>query len=192
VEVAGRPLIEWSLEAFGASESIGAIVVAAPPGEEKRMAATGVEAVPGGSTRSDSVAAALERVETELVAIHDAARPLVTPELIDELVAKLAAHSDAEGVIAAAPVTDTIKEAGHDGGRIRHTLDRTKLWHAQTPQVFRTERLREVLGTDPEATDEAMLLEAAGGTILLHPVAGPNFKVTLPSDLVLAEALLGG
>jgi 2-C-methyl-D-erythritol 4-phosphate cytidylyltransferase len=179
------------LDAFGAAETIGAIVVAAPPGEEERVAADGVEAVAGGTTRSDSVAAALERVETELVAIHDAARPLVTPELIDDLVAKLAAHTDADGVIAAAPVTDTIKEAGHDGGRIRHTVDRTKLWHAQTPQVFRTDRLREVLGTDPEATDEAMLLEAAGSAILLHPVGGPNFKVTLPSDLVLAEALLG-
>ncbi len=109
---------------------------------------------------------------------------------MDALVAELAAHPDADGVIAAARVTDTIKEAGHDGGRIRHTLDRSKLWRAQTPQVFRAGPLRDVLGTDPEATDEAMLLEVAGSTVLLHETPGPNLKVTTPDDLRLAEALL--
>jgi len=180
-------LLDYSLDACRQAASISAIVVASPPGEEERVAAHGVEAVRGGSTRADSVAAALERVETELVAIHDAARPLVTAELIDDLVAAL---GDADGIIAAARVTDTIKEAGHDGGRIRHTLDRSKLWAAQTPQVFRTERLRAVIGTDPEATDEAMLLEADGATVLLYETPGPNFKVTTPDDLRLAEALL--
>jgi 2-C-methyl-D-erythritol 4-phosphate cytidylyltransferase len=190
VDVGGRPLIEWSLEACREAASIGAIVVAVPPGEEARVASLGVEAVPGGSMRSDSVAAALERVETDLVVIHDAARPFVTAALIDELVAELAGAPSADAVIAAAPITDTIKEARD--GKVAQTLDRSKLWGAQTPQVFRTPRLREAIDLDSEATDEAMLIEAAGGTVLLRETAGPNFKVTTPDDLRLAEALLGG
>jgi 2-C-methyl-D-erythritol 4-phosphate cytidylyltransferase len=193
VEVAGRPMLEWSLDACRAAESIEAIVVAVPPGEEEPVAAIGgpgVEAVAGGASRGESVAAALERVDTELVAIHDAARPLVTPGLIDELVAELVSAPDAAGVIAAAPVTDTVKEAA--GGAVQRTLDRSTLWAAQTPQVFRTAQLRAVLGSDGSATDEAMLVEAAGGTVLLHDSAAPNFKVTTADDLRLAEALLRG
>ncbi|MDX6616897.1 MAG: 2-C-methyl-D-erythritol 4-phosphate cytidylyltransferase [Solirubrobacterales bacterium] len=190
MEVGGRPLIEWSLGACREAASIETIVVAVPPGEEDRVIALGVEAVPGGSVRADSVAAGLERVETELVVIHDAARPFVTAALVDELVAELASTPGADGVIAAAPVTDTIKEARD--GRILHTLDRSKLWGAQTPQVFRTAKLREAIDLDSEATDEAMLIEAAGGTVLLRETTGPNFKVTTADDLRLAEVLLGG
>lgn len=195
-EVAGRPLLAWSLAAFAASEATGAVVIAVPAGEQERAAAIAAEAglegtlvVVGGRTRSDSVATALKAVSAELVAIHDAARPLVTPRLIDELVAQLISDADADGVIAAAPITDTVKEAGD--GAVRQTLDRAALWAAQTPQVFRTEKLRAALGSNPAATDEAMLIEAAGGTVLLHDSAAPNVKVTTPADLRIAEGLLG-
>jgi 2-C-methyl-D-erythritol 4-phosphate cytidylyltransferase len=133
------------------------------------------------------------------VAIHDAARPLLTPELLDDLVSVLADAPDAAGVIAAAPVTDTVKKVRPILGSpedpnlrriIGDTLDRSELWGAQTPQVFRTAALRAALDTHDAATDEAMLIEAAGGTVLLHDPGAPNIKVTTPLDLRVAELLL--
>jgi 2-C-methyl-D-erythritol 4-phosphate cytidylyltransferase len=185
-------MVEWSLDAFKACESVRSIVVACPPGHAHGLAGRDLTIVDGGATRSQSVANALAAVETELVAIHDAARPLVTAALLEAIVDDLAADLDVAGCIAAAPVTDTVKRAG-DSLVIEATLDRSTLWSAQTPQVFRAEALREALAAaaDPDAaTDEAMLLEAVGGRVLLHPVTGPNLKVTTPSDLRLAELLL--
>ena len=204
--VAGRPMIEWSIEAFRACGSVRSIVVAAPPGHVGDLAGHDLAVVPGGATRSQSVANALEAVGTAYVAIHDAARPLLTPELVEALVADLDAHEDAAGVIAAAPVTDTIKraversspelstsEVSNPALKILTTEDRAQLWRAQTPQVFRTDALRGALAAaerPEEATDEAMLIEAAGGTVLIHPVAEQNLKVTTPLDLRVAELLL--
>ncbi|MGZ5309218.1 MAG: IspD/TarI family cytidylyltransferase [Solirubrobacterales bacterium] len=137
------------------------------------------------------MAAALERVETDLVAIHDAARPLVSAELFDAVLGELAAAKRAAGVIAAAPLTDTVKEAGDDRV-VQRTVDRSRLWGAQTPQAFRTGALREAISApDPGgATDEAMLIEAAGGTVLLHDSGVPNLKLTTAEDLRLVELLL--
>jgi 2-C-methyl-D-erythritol 4-phosphate cytidylyltransferase len=203
VPLAGRPLIEWSLDAFAEAENVGSVVVALPPGHEIELI-TDVVAVAGGASRSESVATALERVATEIVAIHDAARPLVTAELIDELVERLASRPDASGVIAAAPLNDTVKRAreprpakgpvARGGPTVAQTLSRDRLWAAQTPQVFRTAVLREALDTDPQrvaaATDEAMLVEKAGGKVLIHPAPAENLKVTTPLDLRIAELLL--
>jgi 2-C-methyl-D-erythritol 4-phosphate cytidylyltransferase len=183
-------MVEWSIEAFRACGPVRSIVVAAPPGERGDLGGEDVTVVDGGETRSDSVANALEAVETEYVAVHDAARPLLTPELVEALVADLDAAPDAVGVIAAAPVTDTVKRGS---GRIVETVDRSELWAAQTPQVFRAEALREALAAaerPQEATDEAMLVEWNGGSVLIHPVASPNLKVTTPLDLRVAELLL--
>lgn len=178
-------------------------MIAAPPGDEAGFAADGVDVVAGGATRSDSVLAALALVESELVAIHDAARPLVTPELVDSVVEALAERSDASGVIAAAPVTDTIKRAaaarpaeGEPSGAaltIAETPRREILWAAQTPQVFRTAVLREAIADEElrvAATDEASLVESAGGLVLLHLNDAPNPKITVPRDLTSAAALL--
>lgn len=149
--------------------------------------------VAGGATRAQSVANALAAVETELVAIHDAARPLLTPELVEDLVAALLADPEAAAAIPAAPVTDTVKLAS--AGEVERTLDRSLLWAAQTPQVFRSEALREALAVDAAtrdaATDEAMLIERAGGRVLVHPAPAENLKVTTPHDLRVAEMLLG-
>ena len=206
-------MIEWSLDAFRACESVRAIVVAIPPGTDDAFAGqTDVGVVWGGSTRAQSVANGLESVGTELVAIHDAARPLLTSELIEALVARLEAVPEAAGVIAATPVTDTIKQAADRrsyGGSsdalsspgmqnaslaIERTVDRGRLWAAQTPQVFRTAALREALTVDAArrdaATDESMLVEEAGGTVLLHRAGPENFKVTTPHDLRIAASLL--
>jgi 2-C-methyl-D-erythritol 4-phosphate cytidylyltransferase len=196
------------VEAFAGAESIGRIVVAAPPGSEDELAAAvpvGVDVVAGGDSRSESVAAALERATTELVAVHDGARPLVTASLIDAVLAKLADRPDAAGVIAAAPLTDTVKRAREPrpakgefprgGPTVAKTESRNHLWAAQTPQVFRAEALGAALAADPQAvaaaTDDAMLVEAKGGKVLIHPSPPENLKVTTPTDLRLAEMLLG-
>jgi 2-C-methyl-D-erythritol 4-phosphate cytidylyltransferase len=199
-------MVEWSIDAFRACDSVRSIVVAAPPGHVGDLGGHDLGVVPGGATRAQSVANALEAVGTECVAIHDAARPLLTPELVEALVADLAASPEAAGVIAAAPVTDTVKRAVKDlSGQlstntvpnrplaIERTEDRARLWGAQTPQVFRTAALREALAAaerPEEATDEAMLVEWNGGTVLIHPVAAENLKVTTPLDLRVAELLL--
>jgi len=210
-------MIEWSIAAFRAAACVRSIVVACPPtsgrnslryADEATTAdwGDGVVTVDGGATRSQSVANALEAVGTELVAIHDAARPLVTPELVEAVVATLVADPEADGAIAATPVTDTIKRAASplnsymtsgSGNRsipIEETVDRGRLWGAQTPQAFRVDALRRALAADPgqveAATDEAMLVEAAGGRVLIHPSPPENLKVTTPLDLTLAEQLL--
>jgi 2-C-methyl-D-erythritol 4-phosphate cytidylyltransferase len=211
VPLAGRPMVEWSIEAFRGA-GVAAIVVACPPGHAYEPGSD-AQVVEGGGTRSQSVSNALKAVETDLVAIHDAARPLLSAALIEGVVATLAADPGAAGAIAAVPVTDTIKRVGEnpeaprppsrqlttsEGANRRlvvvGTLDRTELWAAQTPQVFRVEALRSALAGDADAaaaTDEAMLIEAAGGRVLIHPVEAENLKVTTPLDLRIAESLLG-
>lgn len=204
-------MVEWSIAACRAAHSVRSIVVACPPGHLHDLAGGGVGVVDGGATRAESVANALRAVGTELVAIHDAARPLVTSELIEDVIATLTADPDAAGAIAATPVTDTIKRVAPPGrrdskrsiaslsvpsagGLVEETLDRERLWGAQTPQVFRVEALREALALDRErlaaATDEATMVEALGGRVLIHPSAAENLKVTIPLDLKLAELLL--
>jgi len=199
-------MIEWSIDAFRACESVHSIVVACPPGHIGDLGGHDLGVVPGGATRAQSVANALAAVGTGYVAIHDAARPLLTPELVEALVADLDADEDAAGVIAAAPVTDTIKRAAASANlqsstsevsdrrlAIEATEDRSRLWRAQTPQLFRTDRLREALAAaerPEDATDEAMLVEVVGGIVLIHPVAEQNLKVTTPLDLQVAELLL--
>ena len=212
VTLRGRPMLAWSIEAFARSARVGAVVIAAPPGAEpevERAATAGdpqlaISVVPGGASRSESVSLALAAADGETIAVHDAARPLVTPELIDALVDELAARPDADGAIAAAPLTDTVKRAREPrpasgelppgGAAIAKTESRDRLWAAQTPQVFRAAKLRAALDADPErtaaATDDAMLVEQAGGTVLIHPAPAANVKVTTPLELRLAELLL--
>jgi 2-C-methyl-D-erythritol 4-phosphate cytidylyltransferase len=195
-------MIAWSLDACAGCEAVAATIVAAPPGLEHGLG-DGVSVIAGGATRAESVANALAAVETEVVAIHDAARPLLTSALLDALVALLDSEPEAAGAIAATPITDTVKKSrsafptdsvANAHLEIGATLDRAELWAAQTPQVFRTEALRAALEVDratrDAATDESMLVEAAGGTVLIHPVGDANFKVTNPHDLRFAEVLL--
>jgi 2-C-methyl-D-erythritol 4-phosphate cytidylyltransferase len=183
VVVGGRPLVEWSLDVLRAA--CDRVVVAVPEGHE------GEDRIRGGAVRSESVRLALQAApEASVVVVHDAARPLVTPSLVRECIAAL---DGVDGAIAAAPMTDTVKEAG-DGGVVERTLDRARLWRVQTPQVFRADVLRRALDVPPEAlaaaTDDAALVEAAGGTIRIVEASADNIKVTRPIDLALAELLL--
>lgn len=185
-------MLEWSLDAFRAAGTIAEIVVAAPPGQHESVTSQGVAAVAGGEHRSESVANALALCGEELIVVHDAARPLVTPGLIDAIVEELAGEQDAAGVIAATPVTDTIKQADEEG-RVERTLDRSGLWAVQTPQAFRADALREALADPdslPAASDDAMLVERRGGRVVIHSTSPDNIKVTTPSDLRVAELLL--
>jgi 2-C-methyl-D-erythritol 4-phosphate cytidylyltransferase len=146
--------------------------------------------VPGGAERSHSVRNALRASSGDPVLVHDAARPLVDVELIERCIAAL---GDADAAIAAARVTDTTKEAGDDGV-VTRTLNRSRLWAVQTPQVFRREALESVLAQPDEvlasATDDASLVEAAGGRVRVVEAPRENLKVTTPVDLRLAELLL--
>ncbi|MGI8804052.1 MAG: 2-C-methyl-D-erythritol 4-phosphate cytidylyltransferase [Solirubrobacteraceae bacterium] len=187
VMLAGRPMVEWSVTALRAVAAIEEIVVALPPGEE---APAGCVGVPGGAVRAASVAAALAASTGDPVLIHDAARPLLEPGLAELVLAGL---EGVDAAIAAAPVTDTTKEADADG-IVRRTLDRSRLWAVQTPQVFRRAALARALDVPADvlaaATDEAWLIERAGGRVRIVPAPPENLKVTTPLDLRLAEDLL--
>jgi 2-C-methyl-D-erythritol 4-phosphate cytidylyltransferase len=185
VVVAGRPLLEWSLAALAAA-GLPDPVVAVPAGHERPGW------VRGGATRSESVRNALAAApaDAEAIVVHDAARPLVPPELFTRTIAAL---EDADAAVAAAPVTDTVKEAGADRV-VQRTLDRSRLWAIQTPQAFRRAALERALdvGDDvlAQATDDAWLVERAGGRVVVVPAPPTNLKVTTPADLQLAQLLL--
>ena len=198
VSLRGRPMIAWCLAALEASGRIGAAVIAAPPGHEDEIEAIARDALEmpftvatGGETRSESVANAIAALEgsSELV-IHDAARPLTTPELFDRCVERLE-HWRGDGVVAAARAVDTVKEADA-GGRVIATLERGTLWVVQTPQAFQPESLHKGLeqGDLSRATDDAQLVEAVGGDIRVVEAPRHNLKVTNEQDLRIAELLL--
>lgn len=184
VVCAGRPLLEWSVEVL--QEVCDRVVVAAPapflrPGW-----------VEGGSSRSASVRNGLAAApEATTVVVHDAARPLVQRDLVERCLAAL--EPGVDGAVAAARMTDTVKEAGPDG-RVLRTLDRSALWAIQTPQVFRADVLRRALERDEmalgAATDDASLVEEMGGTVRVVDAPPENIKVTRETDLRMVEALL--
>ena len=200
LEIGGRSILQMSIEALGASGQIKDIVVALP--EEhlhqsisltRFSGASWISFVAGGARRQDSVANAFARTsaKTDVVVIHDAARPFVTADLIARTVAAAQAHGAA---IAAIPVRDTVKQAGdreRDGSRpIRATIPRDTVFLAQTPQAFRREVLARALeeGRSIDATDEAMLVERLG--LPVHVVEGDprNVKITTAEDLATASA----
>ncbi|MFV0437871.1 MAG: 2-C-methyl-D-erythritol 4-phosphate cytidylyltransferase [Desulfopila sp.] len=146
--------------------------------------------VAGGRRRQDSVAAGLNALDptTEIVLVHDGARPLIDPAVIDRVIDGARRHGAA---IAAIPVKDTLKRSD-ESGQITATVDRSRLWQAQTPQAAHYELLRAAFATAGEidVTDEAMLLERAGIPVTLVPGAETNLKITRPEDLTLAEHLI--
>jgi 2-C-methyl-D-erythritol 4-phosphate cytidylyltransferase len=193
-------MVRWSLDAL-ATAGVPRAVVAVPLGHgaaaeaalESAAAAfpLGMALVEGGVTRSESVRSALAAAgDVAAVVVHDAARPLVDPALFG---ATLDALADADAAIAAARVTDTVKEAGADGVVVR-THDRSRLWAIQTPQAFRAAVLRRAMaaGADvlAQATDDAWLVERAGGTVRVIEASPANFKITTPHDLRVAALLL--
>ncbi len=198
--VAGLPVIVHTLRAFEKASQVERCVVVLPESELHRLDAKAMDqfnlqkvsqVVPGGSTRQDSVGRGLEAIsETpDFVLIHDAARCLITPELIEKT---LEACKGWDGAIAATPVHDTLKRVSEN--RIENTLDRTGLWAMQTPQVFRFPMIRDHYRQAREenfsATDDAAIAEHYGAKVRVSQGSTRNFKVTFPEDLKLAEELL--
>ncbi|MDE3131730.1 MAG: 2-C-methyl-D-erythritol 4-phosphate cytidylyltransferase [Acidobacteriota bacterium] len=196
VPVAGRPMLAWSVAALQAVPAIERIVVALPP-DALDHAPAGTTAVAGGRQRSHSVANALAACpdDGDPVVVHDAARPLVTPALVARALEELERHPGCSAAILATPVADTIKEVGDDRATVLRTLDRSRLWAVQTPQAFRRQALAEALagaGDDElaAATDDAWLVERAGGTVRVLASDPLNIKITNATDMRLAELLL--
>jgi 2-C-methyl-D-erythritol 4-phosphate cytidylyltransferase len=199
VPLGGRSLLYYSLRAIAALDAIGEAVVTVPAGMEPRARAEveragleiPVKLVAGGAERQDSVriALAITNAESEVVLIHDAARPLATPAMF---AACLEAVRRADGAIAAIAVADTLKRT--DDRTITATVARAGLWQAQTPQAFR--RVTLIKAHDRAvrerwaATDDAELIERCGGRVEVVESSATNFKITTPADLEIAEALV--
>lgn len=196
VRLKGRPMLAWALKALERSPSVRDLVVVAHPAdlaaaralirrEKLRKPAT---VVPGGDSRMASVLCGMRALPARAswVLVHDAARPLVTPQLIE---ATIRAAKQAKAAIAAVPVVPTIKQG--KGGWVVKTLDRSTLWAVQTPQVFERKLLEEAhRRANGAATDDAALVEAIGKKVRLVPGSDRNLKVTTPEDLLIAEALI--
>lgn len=210
LELAGSSLLELACATFDACPSVTAVVIVAHPDDRDTIAgrvadrrAGRVEAhtafakvravVPGGAERTDSVrcgASVTVPERVNLISVHDAARPLVTPQAIERVHARA---QETGAALLALPVRDTLKHST-DGEQADRTVERKELWAAQTPQVFEARRFRELLARAGEdgfrPTDDAALWERYVGPVALVPGEATNFKITLPADLEIARAVL--
>ncbi len=199
-ELLGVPILIHTIRAFRQVPAIGAIIVVAPAEHRERTLALLTQhqlddhctVVNGGKLRQDSVRIGLAQVpdDSPLVAVHDGARPLISPEDIQRCLDAATTHGAA---IMAVPVKDTLKAVGADTA-IRHTVERESLWQAQTPQVIRTDLLKEAFAKADQddfiGTDEASLLEHGGWPVVVVQGSATNLKITRPDDLLMAEAIL--
>ena len=201
LELQGKPILTWSAEAFDAVADVGLIVIVAPTDRMAEYCRAAIDAfpfvtpvlmAPAGTIRQESSFSGISMVPDtyEFIAIHDASRPLITPELINHATSTLRGNLDADGAVVGYPSIDTIKIVNEDG--IIGTPDRAAFWVAQTPQVFRNQVLREAhamaLAEGFVGTDDSSLVERMGGNVVL--VRGPrnNIKITVPEDRLAIEA----
>jgi 2-C-methyl-D-erythritol 4-phosphate cytidylyltransferase len=201
IEIAGRPVLTWSAESFDAVADVGLIVIVCPADRQEEYLkraidpfpfVTPVMVAPAGPTRQESAFSGLEYVpeEFEFVVLHDGARPLVTPDLIQHTIAIVKGNLDCDGAVVGHPAIDTLKVV--ENGVIVGTPDRNVFWNAQTPQVFRSGIYRRAhaaaLSDGFVGTDDSSLIERLGGRVLV--VQGPrdNLKLTVPEDYKLLEA----
>jgi 2-C-methyl-D-erythritol 4-phosphate cytidylyltransferase len=197
LSLGGRPLLEHALRPFLDHPSVTVVVVALPPQDVGTPAAwirdlgPRVRVVAGGETRVHSVLSALEAIgdSVEWVAVHDAARPLVTPAIIDRCIDAL---EPGGGVVAGWPLVDTLKEVDSDG-TVLDTPDRDRFWAAQTPQIFPRDAIleayRAAVTEGIHATDDAEVYSRFGGTVRVVEGSPWNLKITHPSDLEVAERI---
>jgi 2-C-methyl-D-erythritol 4-phosphate cytidylyltransferase len=218
--LAGKPMLLYALDAFFACKEIHSVWVGMSPGSNslihdlksryphpvKRFEFLET----GGPTRQQTVFNTLAMMlktgvnPLDWVLVHDAARPGITPELIERLITLVKAQDQLDpaqnrgrdGGLLAMPVADTMKETTHDAMRAKATIDRSRLWQAQTPQMFPLQglhdALQEAIQSGANITDEASAIERAGGQPLLVEGATRNFKVTHPADWNLMELILSG
>ena len=201
VEIGGKPILTWSVEAFDAVGDIGLIVIVCPAerqGEYLSKAvdpfsfATPIVVAAAGSTRQESAFSGLELVpeEFEYVVMHDGARPLISAELIAHTIATIKGNIDADGAVVAHPAIDTLKVV--ENGVIVGTPDRSVFWNAQTPQVFRAGIYRRAhasaLSDGFVGTDDSSLIERLGGRVLVVEGKRDNIKLTVPEDYLMLVA----
>ncbi|HAM34693.1 MAG TPA: bifunctional 2-C-methyl-D-erythritol 4-phosphate cytidylyltransferase/2-C-methyl-D-erythritol 2,4-cyclodiphosphate synthase [Elusimicrobia bacterium] len=194
--LAGKAVVEWSLEAFLSIPEVERVVLVTSPENIRehgsRLFRDRVVLVPAGPTRMGSVRNGFEAVsqDAEMVAVHDGARALVTPEIIR---ATLDEAYESGAAVPAVQVKDTLKKVTNKQMWISDTPARSSFWAAQTPQCYRREVLQEALARFPDAasaTDESQLVEKCGQKVRVVPSSYENFKITTPEDLIMAEALL--
>jgi 2-C-methyl-D-erythritol 4-phosphate cytidylyltransferase len=201
LEIAGRPVIAHTWQKFNDAKCVDEIILVVRDGTQAKFEKLAAQSkflgkyriVVGGLERQDSVWNGLEVVhgQTDIVVIHDAARPCVTEDL---LAVTIELAQDTGAAVAAQQITDTVKESA-DGKTISRTLDRSKLWSVQTPQTFRIEVIRRAISAAREKklifTDDTAACELIGQSVQLVSSATPNPKVTVPGDLPFIEMLLG-
>ena len=201
VEIGGKPILTWSVEAFDAVGDIGLIVIVCPAerqGEYLSKAvdpfsfATPIVVAAAGSTRQESAFSGLELVpeDFEYVVMHDGARPLISADLIAHTIATLKGNIDADGAVVAHPAIDTLKVV--ENGVIVGTPDRSVFWNAQTPQVFRAGIYRRAhasaLSDGFVGTDDSSLIERLGGRVLVVEGKRDNITLTVPEDYLMLVA----
>lgn len=200
LKVAGKPVVAHTWARFEEAKIISEIIIVVRAGMEKKFLALAkkfqfakkFQIVTGGAERQDSVANGLAAVpaQTDIVVIHDAARPCVNADLIEATIKRA---EETGAAVAAHPITDTIKESA-DGRLIERTLDRSKLWGMETPQTFRAEVIRRAITTAKARkmnfTDDTAACELIGQPVRLVSSIAPNPKVTVPGDLPIVETLL--
>lgn len=186
-ELAGANVLARSLQA--AAGVADELVLVVPESALEQARALAAKVVAGGDSRSASVRAGLAALDesADVVVIHDAVRPLATPALFRAVVDAVVGGADA--AVPGRPVAETVKRVGV-GGEVLSTLEREGLYLVQTPQAFRAGALRAAHTGEPEATDDAGLVEAAGGRVVVVPGEAANIKITHPQDLAMAQALI--
>lgn len=194
--LAGSTVAEWSLKCFAGMPEVEAVVLVLGEDAMKehgaRLAGGKVKVVPAGPTRMGSVRNGFAAVPAgvEVVAVHDGARSMITPEVVR---ATLAEAAKSGAAVAAVPVKDTLKRVPKGGSRVAETPERSEFWAAQTPQAYRYPVLKEALerfAGDADATDESQLVERCGHPVAVVPSSYENFKITTPEDMTMAEAIL--
>jgi 2-C-methyl-D-erythritol 4-phosphate cytidylyltransferase len=203
IEIVESPMLSWSVAAFDATEDVGLIVVVCPAERREEYRAKAVDPYPfvtpivfadAGASRQESAFSGLEAVPEsyEYVALHDGARPLVSPDLISHTINILKGTLDADGAIVATPAIDTVKVV--ENGTVVGTPDRRVFWNAQTPQVFRAGIYRRAhasaLANGFLGTDDSSLIERLGGKVLVVEGMRNNIKLTVPEDYVMLSAVV--
>lgn len=201
VEIAGKPVLTWSAEAFDAVGDIGLIVIVCPDDRRDEYLKKAIDPFPfvtpvvvasSGPSRQESAFSGLEYVpdEYDYVVLHDGARPLISPELVAHAIATLKGNIDCDGAVVAHPAVDTLKVV--ENGVIVGTPDRRVFWNAQTPQVFRAGIYRRAhasaLSDGFMGTDDSSLIERLGGRVLVVEGKRDNIKLTVPEDFLMLAA----
>ena len=198
LELCGEPVLMRALRPFLDHPGVREVVVCLPTADAESpppwliQADRRVRVVEGGETRRDSVWAGLQTLSDalDLAVVHDGARPLVSPDVVGRCIALA---GSGVGAVAGIPVVDTMKEVD-GGGDVADTPDRSRLWHAQTPQAFPLGMLldayRQAFMEGLPATDDAALVERVGGRVVMVESSADNLKITRPEDLEMAELML--